>query len=182
MEVFMELKGSKTELNLKEAFAGEAQAFTKYMFYASRAKKDGLEQVSAYFEETARNEKEHAKIWCKLLHDGMPNTTANLEDCIAGENYEWTDMYDKFAKVAKEEGFAKIAYLFGAVAAIEKDHEVRYANLLEHVKNETMFTSEEEIVWICRNCGNVHYGKKPPMLCPVCDHEQAYYERLVKNY
>jgi rubrerythrin len=178
----MELKGSKTELNLKEAFAGEAQAFTKYMFYASRAKKDGLEQVADFFEETARNEKEHAKIWFKLLHDGMPNTTSNLEDCIAGENYEWTDMYDKFAKIAKEEGFVKIAYLFGAIAKIEKDHEERYQKLLDNINNNVVFEKEDEVVWICRNCGNIHYGKKAPAICPVCDHEQAFYEILNKNY
>lgn len=178
----MELKGSKTYENLKLAFAGETEAFTKYLFYASRAKKDGYEQVAAFFEETARNEKEHAKIWFKLLHDGMPDTKSNLQDCINGENYEWTDMYDKFASIAEEEGFAKIAYLFNAVAVIEKEHEERYAKLLENIKNDVVFEKEEEVIWICRNCGNVHYGKRAPDVCPVCDHEQAFYELLSKNY
>jgi rubrerythrin len=178
----MELKESQTFQNLKLAFSGETEAFTKYLFYASRAKKDGYEQVAAFFEETAHNEKEHAKIWFKLLHDGMPNTKENLQDCINGENYEWTDMYEKFALIAKEEGFAKIAYLFNAVAVIEKEHEERYAKLLENIQNDVVFEKEEEVIWICRNCGNVHYGKRAPEMCPVCDHEKSFYELRSMNY
>lgn len=178
----MELKGSKTEANLRAAYAGETDAFTKYLFYASRAKKDGYEQIADFFEETAYNEKEHAKIWFKLLHDGMPDTVANLQDCINGENYEWTDMYDNFAKIAKEEGFGKIAYLFSGVAAIEKDHEERYKKLLESIKNEVVFEKEDEVVWICRNCGHIHTGRRAPEVCPVCDHEKAFFEMRSINY
>lgn len=178
----MELKGSKTYDNLMLSFKGESEAFTKYLFFASRAKKDGYEQVADFFEETARNEKEHAKIFYKLLNDGMPDTKANLQDCINGENHEWTDMYDKFAKIAEEEGFGKIAYLFNAIAAIEKDHEERYKKLLENINNNVVFEKEDEVIWICRNCGNVHYGKKAPAICPVCDHAQSYYEIKKENY
>ncbi len=179
----MELKGSKTELNLKEAFAGETQAFTKYLYYASKAKKDGFEQIASIFETTATNEKEHAKLWFKLLHEGdVPSTIDNLKDCVAGENYEWTSMYADFAKIAREEGFLKVAILFDGVAKIEKEHEERYQKLLDSVLNNTVFEKEEEVVWICRNCGNVHYGKRPPMKCPVCDHAQSYYEVKAENY
>ena len=167
--LIMELKGSKTEQNLMAAFAGESQARNKYTYYASKAKKDGFEQIAAIFEETAGNEKEHAKIWFKLLHGGsVPSTMENLEDAAAGENYEWTDMYAGFAKEAKEEGFDHIAYLFESVAKIEKDHEERYRALLENVKNETVFNKGTEEMWICRNCGHVHFGKNAPKVCPVC--------------
>jgi rubrerythrin len=179
----MELKGSKTELNLKEAFLGETEAFTKYLYYSSRAKKDGYEQISAIFEETARNEKEHAKIWFKLLHGGeVPGTVDNLKDCINSENYEWTNMYRGFAEVAREEGFARIAYLFEGVGKIEKEHEERYARLLKAVEEGTVFSKDDEVVWVCRNCGNIHHGKRPPEVCPVCDHAQAYYELRALNY
>ena len=179
----MELKGSKTELNLKEAFAGESQAHTKYLYYSSRAKKDGYEQIAAIFEETARNEKEHAKIWFKLLHGGeMPNTIDNLKDCVNGENYEWTDMYRRFADTAKEEGFARIAYLFEGVGKIEKEHEERYATLLKAVEEGKVFAKEEEVVWICRNCGNIHRGKRALEVCPICDHAKSFYELRALNY
>ena len=178
-----ELKGSKTEANLREAFAGESQARNKYTYYASVAKKAGFNQVAAFFEETAGNEKEHAKIWFKLLHDGqVPDTETNLLDAADGEHYEWTDMYASFAKTAKEEGFTKIAYLFEAVAKIEKHHEERYRALLESIKNKKVFNADGDIAWICANCGHIHYGKSAPEKCPVCDHPQAYFMRDVKNY
>ena len=178
----MELKGSKTEQNLMAAFAGESQARNKYSYYASKAKKDGYEQIAAIFEETANNEKEHAKIWFKLLHDGMPDTMTNLADAAAGENYEWTDMYASFAETAKEEGFDHIAYLFSEVAKIEKEHEERYNTLLENIKGNKVFTKDTPKMWVCRNCGHVHYGEKAPELCPVCEHPQKYFEVKCESY
>ena len=179
----MELKGSQTEKNLMTAFAGESQARNKYTYYASKAKKDGFEQIAAIFEETAGNEKEHAKIWFKLLHGGsIPSTEENLLDAANGENYEWTDMYAKFAEVAKEEGFDDIARLFKGVGKIEKEHEERYRKLLENVETKKVFKTEEETVWICRNCGHIHYGKEAPLVCPICAHPQSYFERRSTNY
>ena len=171
-----ELKGSKTEQNLLTAFAGESQARNKYTFYASKAKKDGYEQIAAIFEETANNEKEHAKIWFKLLHGGIPDTLANLADAAAGENYEWTDMYSSFAKEAKEEGFDYIAKLFEGVAAIEKRHEERYRKLIENIEGGLVFSRDGDMVWECRNCGHIHIGKSAPEVCPVCAHPRAYFE------
>lgn len=178
----MELKGTKTEQNLMTAFAGESQARNKYTFYASKAKKEGYEQLASIFEETAGNEKEHAKMWFKLLHDGMPSTEENLLDAAMGENYEWTDMYQTFAKEAKEEGFEHIAFLFTKVAEIEKRHEERYRKLLQNLKEERTFKEGEDIAWICRNCGYVHFGPEAPEVCPVCSHPKAYFERLKENY
>lgn len=179
----MELKGSKTEQNLLAAFAGEAQARTKYTFYASQAKKDGFVQISNIFNETAENEKEHAKIWFKLLNNGMPTTSENLLDAAAGEHYEWTEMYDDFAKVAKEEGFIRIAKLFEQVGKIEKHHEERYRDLLANIENNTVFESEDEqTIWKCSNCGHLHVGKNALKLCPVCEHPQAYFEKYNKSY
>ena len=179
----MELKGTKTEQNLMTAFAGESQARNKYTYYASKAKKDGYEQVAAIFEETANNEKEHAKIWFKLLHEGtIPSTIDNLKDAADGENYEWTDMYDGFAKTAKEEGFDHIAYLFTEVGKIEKEHEERYRKLLDNIESGKVFVSEEPKMWICRNCGHIHYGEKAPEVCPVCAHPQSYFEQRAVNY
>ena len=179
----MELKGSRTEANLLAAFAGESQARNKYTYYASKAKKDGYEQIARLFLETADNEKEHAKIWFKLLHDGdVPATEANLLDAAEGENYEWTEMYAEFAKVAKEEGFDRIAYLFEAVGAIEKEHEERYRKLLANVKDGLVFSREEDCIWQCANCGHIVIGKKAPMVCPVCAHPQAYFQIQAKNY
>lgn len=176
------LKGTKTEANLQVAFAGESQARNKYTYYAAAAKKEGLNQIAALFEETANNEKEHAKIWFKLLHDGMPKTAENLLDAAEGENYEWTDMYASFAKTAKEEGFDKIAYLFEAVGDIEKEHEERYRKLLANLKDESVFTRPEEQQWQCANCGHIHVGTKAPAVCPVCDHPQAHFQILATNY
>ena len=179
----MELKGSKTEQNLMAAFAGESQARNKYSYYASKAKKDGFEQIAALFEETANNEKEHAKLWFKELHGGsIPTTAENLLDAAEGENYEWTDMYAEFAKTAREEGFTRIALLFEGVAKIEKEHEERYRKLLENVNNEMVFSKDGEKVWICRNCGHVHVGTNAPTVCPVCAHPQAYFEVKSDNY
>ena len=179
----MELKGSKTEENLLKAFAGESGARNKYTYYASKAKKEGFEQIATIFEETANNEKEHAKLWFKYLHGGdVPTTEENLLDAAEGENYEWTDMYAEFAKVAKEEGFDEIAYKFEGVAKIEKEHEERYRALLENVKNEKVFNKESEEMWICRNCGHIHFGKTAPEVCPVCNHPKAYFELRAKNY
>lgn len=173
----MNLKGSKTEQNLKEAFAGESQARNKYTYYASRAKKDGYVQIQKIFEETAANEKEHAEIWFKLLVGGkIPSTDKNLKDAAEGEHYEWTTMYPNFAKEAKKEGFTEIAKLFEQVAAIEKDHEERYKALLETVEKGTAFKKSKPQVWVCSNCGHVHYDKKAPEMCPVCDHSQAYFK------
>lgn len=179
----MELKGTKTEQNLKTALLGEAEAYTKYGYYASRAKKDGYEQIAAIFEETAANEREHAKLWFKLLHGGaVPNTLDNLVDAAAGENYEWTDMYAGFAKEAREEGFERIALLFEGVAAIEKEHEARYLKLLANVKDGLVFSREGDKIWKCRNCGHVVIGKEAPQVCPVCAHPRAYFEIKAENY
>lgn len=177
------LKGSKTEANLAAAFAGESQARNKYTYYASKAKKDGYEQIASLFLETADNEKEHAKIWFKLLHDGaVPDTVTNLKDAADGENYEWTEMYDQFAKEAKQEGFEKIAYLFEAVGKIEKEHEERYRKLLANVENQEVFKKLEIQIWQCANCGHIHIGEAAPEKCPVCDHPQSYFKILAKNY
>lgn len=179
----MELKGSLTEKNLMTAFAGESQARNKYTFYASKAKKDGYEQIAALFEETANNEKEHAKIWFKLLHDGeVPTTTVNLKDAADGENYEWTDMYQSFAKTAREEGFDHIAFLFESVGEIERHHEERFKKLLKNIEDEVVFSSDGDSIWICRNCGHIVIGKSAPKVCPVCNHPQSYFERRNTNY
>ena len=179
----MELKGSRTEANLMAAFAGESQARNKYTYYASKAKKDGFVQIANIFEETANNEKEHAKIWFKLLHGGsIPDTAENLEDAADGENYEWTDMYAGFAKEAKEEGFDEIADLFLMVAAIEKEHEERYRTLLLNVKNEMVFSKDGDAIWQCSNCGHIVIGQKAPDVCPVCKHPQAYFQMKAENY
>ena len=176
------LKGTKTETNLKTAFAGESQARNKYTYYASKAKKEGFEQIANLFLETANNEKEHAKIWFKLLHDGMPDTIENLKDAADGENYEWTDMYAKFAKEAKEEGFDHIAYLFEEVGKIEKEHEDRYRKLLENVKGDLVFSKDGDKIWKCRNCGHIVIGKEAPKVCPVCNHPRGYFEIKAENY
>ena len=176
------LEGSKTQANLMAAFAGESQARNKYTYYASAAKKEGFEQISALFTETANNEKEHAKIWFKLLHDGIGETAKNLLEAAEGENYEWTEMYATFAKEAREEGFDKIAYLFEGVAKIEKEHEERYRKLLENVENGLVFSKEGDTIWKCENCGYIHVGKKAPSICPVCTHPQAYFQVLAQNY
>jgi len=179
----MNLKGTKTEQNLLTAFAGESQARNKYSYYASQAKKDGFNQIAAFFEETANNEKEHAKLWFKLLHGGsIPSTAENLKDAAEGENYEWTDMYATFAKEAKEEGFDEIAFLFEGVAKVEKEHEARYLKLLENVQNDTVFERSENTLWKCGNCGHIHYGKKAPELCSVCAHPKSYFEIKGENY
>ena len=178
-----ELKGTKTEKNLLEAFAGESQARNKYTYYASKAKKDGYVQIAKIFEETAANEMEHAKIWFKLLHGGdIPETSANLLDAAQGENYEWTEMYAEFAKVAKEEGFTRIAYLFEAVGKIEKEHEERYRKLLANVEGDLVFSREGDVIWQCSNCGHIHIGKKAPEKCPVCDHPKSYFQIKAENY
>ena len=177
-----ELKGTKTEANLQTAFAGESQARNKYTYYASKAKKDGYVQIGKLFEETANNEKEHAKMWFKLLHGGIPSTEENLKDAAEGENYEWTEMYAEFAKVAREEGFDHIATLFDGVAAIEKEHEERYRKLLGNIEEGIVFSRDGDMVWICRNCGHVHVGKAAPEVCPVCAHPKAYFELRSKNY
>ena len=182
-EIYMSnLKGTKTEANLMTAFAGESQARNKYTYYASKAKKDGYEQIAALFLETANNEKEHAKIWFKLLHDGIADTATNLKDAAAGENYEWTDMYATFAKEAKEEGFDQIAYLFEAVGKIEKEHEERYLALLKNVEEGLVFSKDGDTIWQCANCGHIVVGKKAPEVCPVCAHPQAYFQVQAKNY
>ena len=179
----MELKGSKTEQNLMTAFAGESQARNKYTYYASKAKKEGYEQIAALFLETADNEKEHAKLWFKLLHGGeVPSTAENLLDAAEGENYEWTDMYDGFAKTAKEEGFDKIAYLFEAVGKIEKEHEERYRKLLANVEDGLVFSKDGDKIWKCRNCGHICIGKQAPEVCPVCVHPKAFFEIKAENY
>ena len=179
----MELKGSKTEKNLMEAFAGESQARNKYTYYASKAKKEGYEQIAAIFQETADNEKEHAKIWFKLLNDGkIPTTTENLKAAADGENYEWTDMYDRMAREAKEEGFDNIAYLFEAVGKIEKEHEARYKKLLENIEGDLVFSRDGDRIWKCRNCGHIVIGKQAPEVCPVCDHPKSYFEIKAENY
>ena len=179
----MELKGTKTEQNLMTAFAGESQARNKYTYFASKAKKEGYEQIAAIFQETADNEKEHAKMWFKLLNGGDIGTTAeNLKAAADGENYEWTDMYAEFAKTAKEEGFARIAYLFEEVAKIEKEHEQRYLKLLENVKDGKVFEAGEVKIWKCRNCGHIVVGTSAPEVCPVCNHPKAYFEIKAENY
>ncbi len=179
----MELKGSQTEKNLMTAFAGESQARNKYTYYASQAKKDGYEQIAAIFEETAGNEKEHAKLWFKLLNGGkVPTTMDNLKDAAEGENYEWTDMYKSFSETAKEEGFDDIAELFKMVGDIEKHHEERYLTLLKKVEDNLVFETEEETIWICRNCGHVYRSKEALEVCPVCKHGKAYQEKRATNY
>lgn len=179
----MELKGSKTEQNLMAAFAGESQARNKYTYYASKAKKDGFEQIADIFLETANNEKEHAKLWFKELHGGeVPSTLDNLKDAADGENYEWTDMYNEFAKTAKEEGFDRIAYLFEAVGKIEKEHEERYRRLINNIEEGLVFSKEGDRIWICRNCGHIVIGKEAPKVCPVCAHPQSFFEIKKENY
>lgn len=178
----MDLKGSKTEKNLLAAFAGESQARTKYTFYAAQAKKDGYEQIAAIFEETANNEKEHAKLWFKQLNGGMPDTLRNLNDAAAGEHYEWSEMYRDFAETAKDEGFAQLAFLFESVAAIEKNHDERYLKLIENIENDTVFERDEDVIWICRNCGHIYIGKKAPEICATCAHPQSFFEIKCYNY
>ena len=177
-----EIKGTKTEQNLNAAFAGESQARVKYQFYASKAKKEGYEQISAIFQETSDNEKEHAKIWYKLLHDGVADTMTNLKDAAAGENYEYTDMYKKFAEEAREEGFNEIAELFEKVGEIEKHHEERYLKLVENIEKGMVFKGDGVTVWKCRNCGYIHIGDTAPEECPVCKHPQSYFEIQAENY
>ena len=178
-----ELKGTKTEANLMTAFAGESQARNKYTYYASKAKKEGYVQIANLFEETANNEKEHAKIWFKLLHDGeVPTTAQNLLDAAEGENYEWTDMYAKMAADAREEGFTEIAVLFDKVGAIEKTHEERYRKLLANVEGGVVFSRDGDMIWECSNCGHIVIGKKAPELCPVCKHPKAYFQIKASNY
>lgn len=176
-----QLKGTKTEANLMAAFAGESQARNKYTYYASRAKKDGFEQIAALFQETADQEKEHAKMWFKLFH-GIGTTAENLSDAATGENDEWTDMYPKMARDAREEGFDEIADLFEKVAAIEKAHEERYRKLLANVADKLVFSRDGDCIWQCRNCGHIHVGKEAPEVCPVCDHSQAYFQLKAENY
>ena len=179
----MELKGTKTEANLKAAFAGECEARSKYTFFASKAKKDGYVQIAALFEETANNEKEHAKMWYKELHGGeMPDTVSNLQECIDGENYEWTDMYEKFARDAEEEGFMELAAKFRGVGEIERHHEERFKKLLKNIEDAVVFSKDEDKIWICRNCGHVVVGKSAPEVCPVCNHPQSYFEIKAENY
>ena len=178
-----DLKGTKTEKNLLEAFAGESQARNKYSYFASKAKKDGYVQIAAIFEETAANEKEHAKIWYKLLHGGSVGSTIdNLVDAANGEHYEWTDMYARFAEDAKAEGFDEIAYLFEEVGKIEKEHEERYRKLLANIQGDLVFSREGDVIWQCSNCGHICVGKKAPEVCPVCDHPQAYFQIKAENY
>lgn len=177
-----DLKGTKTEANLRAAFAGESEARNKYTYFASKAKKDGYVQIAKLFEETADNEKEHAKIWFKLLHDGIGSTEANLKEAAEGENYEWTDMYANFAKDAREEGFDYIADLFESVAAIEKEHEERYRKLLANIEGDLVFSKEGDVIWQCSNCGHICVGKKAPEVCPVCSHPQSYFQVKAENY
>ena len=177
----MELKGTKTEQNLRDAFAGESQARNKYTYFASVAKKEGYEQIAAIFEATANNEKEHAKLWFKAL-SCLGDTSSNLADAAAGENYEWTEMYDQFAKDAEEEGFVELAAQFRMVAAIEKTHEERYRKLLSNIEMQKVFEKSEEIIWECRNCGHLIIGKKAPEMCPVCKHPRSYFEQRKENY
>jgi rubrerythrin len=180
---YSKLKGTKTEENLKAAFAGESQARNKYTYYASKAKKDGYEQIAAIFEETAGNEKEHAKLWFKYLHNGeVPTTVDNLKDAADGENYEWTDMYEQFAKEAEEEGFEELAIKFRQVGEIEKHHEERYRKLLKNIDDQVVFSKDDEKIWICRNCGHIVIGKYAPEVCPVCNHPQSYFEVKAENY
>lgn len=179
----MKLEGSKTKQNLMTAFAGESQARNKYTYFASKAKKEGYEQIAAIFLETAENEKEHAKLWFKELNGGeVPSTLDNLVSAAEGENFEWTDMYDEFAKTAKEEGFDRIAFLFESVAAIEKEHEERYRKLIENVEGGLVFSKDGDTIWKCRNCGHIVIGKQAPEVCPVCAHPQSYFEVKAENY
>jgi len=177
------LKGSKTEANLMAAFAGESQARNKYTYFAAKAREDGYEQIGNIFDETANNEKEHAKLWFKELHGGdVPSTMENLQDAANGENYEWTEMYQEFAKTAKEEGFTRIAYLFEEVAKIEKEHEERYLTLLNNIKDDKVFHKDGDKIWICRNCGHVYIGKDALDVCPVCKHPRSFMEVKAENY
>ena len=178
----MDLKGTQTKKNLQTAFAGESQARNKYTYYASQAKKEGYEQIAAIFLETADNEKEHAKMWYKLLNGGVGTTAENLKAAADGENYEWTDMYDGFANTAREEGFEYIAKLFEGVAAIEKHHEERYRKLLKNIEDKLVFSSDGDAIWQCRNCGHIVIGKEAPKVCPVCAHPQAYFQIEAQNY
>lgn len=177
-----DLKGTKTEANLQAAFAGESQARNKYTYFASKAKKEGYVQIAALFEETANNEKEHAKMWYKLLNDGIGSTVENLKEAAEGENYEWTDMYAGFAKEAREEGFHEIAALFEGVAVIEKEHEERYRKLLANIEDGLVFSKDGDVIWQCANCGHICVGKKAPEVCPVCAHPQAYFQVKAENY
>ncbi len=179
----MQLQGSKTQANLMAAFAGESQARTKYTYFAEKAREDGYVQISKIFLETAENEKEHAEIWFKYLHDNqIPDTAANLKSAADGENYEWTDMYKEFAETAKEEGFTDLAYLFEQVAEIEKEHEQRFLKLLSNVENGLVFSKDGDAIWQCSNCGHIHFGKQAPQVCPVCKHERAYFQLKAENY
>ena len=178
----MDLKGSRTEANLMSAFAGESMATNKYTYFASKARKDGYEQIAAIFEETAGNEREHAKLWYKILHGGIGDTLENLGHAAEGENYEWTDMYDRFAREAKEEGFDAIAGVFEKVAAIEKQHEERYRKLIQNIEEGLVFSRDGDTIWICRNCGHVVIGKQAPQVCPVCGHPQSFFEIKADNY
>lgn len=178
----MELNGTKTQKNLLAAFAGESQAAVKYTFFAAKARKDGYEQIARIFEETASNERQHAKIWFRLLNDGIRDTKDNLKEAAEGENYEWTEMYDTFARTAKEEGLDSVARLFEQVGRIEKEHEKRYLKLLANVENGLVFSREEDRIWQCANCGHIVIGKKAPEVCPVCAHPQAYFEIKAENY
>ena len=177
------LKGTKTEKNLEEAFAGESMARNKYTYFASKARKDSYQQIAAIFEETAGNEKEHAKLWFKYLNGGeISDTMTNLEAAAAGENYEWTNMYDRMAREAEEEGFPEIAFKMRGVAAIEKHHEERYRRLLENIREGIVFSRDGDRMWLCRNCGHIHFGKKAPEICPVCNHPQSFFEINPENY
>ena len=177
-----DIKGSKTEANLLAAFSGESQARNKYTYYASKARKDGYVQIANIFEETANNEKEHAKMWFKLLNGGIGDTLSNLKDAAAGENYEWTDMYAGFAKTAREEGFDHIADLFEGVAKIEKEHEERYLKLVQNIEGGMVFSKDGDVIWQCSNCGHIVIGKQAPEVCPVCAHPQAYFQVKAENY
>lgn len=178
----MQLKGSKTEANLMAAFAGECQASVTYQYYAAKAKEDGYVQIGKIFEETSHNEKEHAKLWFKFLHSGMPQTEMNLADAARGENYEWTQMYADFAKIAHEEGFTQIARLFEGVGKVEKTHEERYRKLLENVEGGLVFSRDRDMIWLCSNCGHIVIGKRAPEICPVCSHPKAFFEIKAENY
>lgn len=179
----MEFKESKTYANLLTAFAGESQAHTKYSYYAAQSRKEGYEQFGAIFDETSHNEREHAEIWFKYLHgESMPDTMSNLIDCIAGEHYEWADMYKHFAEEARAEGYEKLAVLFDLVGSVEKTHEERFEKLKQNLEQGIVFTESQETVWLCRNCGYIHVGKQAPTVCPVCAHPQAYFERKANNY
>ena len=178
-----DLKGTKTEKNLQEAFAGESMASNKYTYFASKARKDGYEQIAAIFEATANNEKEHAKLWFKYLEGGaIKDTISNLKAAAEGENYEWTDMYDRMAKEAEEEGFKEIAAKFRGVGAIEKHHEERYRKLLKNINDAVVFSRDGDAIWICRNCGHIVVGPKAPSVCPVCSHPQSFFELMAENY